>query len=110
MPFDQATIDAIAALSSAEGAIEVTPDFDPNTGDHVGFTATWQLPGFARPEASMTGRDLGEALDNLLLVKQGSGPQVVKSIRLRAAQAREAEAQAVLDAAVAERTAIEAER
>ncbi len=103
MPFAQATLDSINALGAAPGGVVVRPFHQDGT-----FRAYWEQPDGFTHEAE--GATEAEALDNLLLVMQGNGDQVDQAIRLRKALALEAERQSALDAAVAEREAIEAER
>lgn len=102
--FDQATLDAIKAAATEEGGILLRPHF----ADGPAFQAYWQRSAGGASHNAW-GTSEGDALDNLLLMMQGKAAEVKKSLRLQAAQMAESEAQAVLDAAVAERTAIERE-
>ncbi len=95
----------LAAPGDKPGGLLLRPDFDPS---RPGFEAYWQRASGA--SHSSWGDTEAEALDNLLLVMQGNGDQVDHALRLKVAQASEASQQAALDAAIAEREAIEAER
>ena len=106
MPFDEATLDAIKAAAGEPGAAGIHPN---TAGESPAFFSMFYAATGERTERSY-GATEGNALDNLLLVLQGKGDEVDKALRLVQAQRTEADAQTVLDAAVAERTAIESER
>ena len=100
------TLAAIKAIAPTDepGGLLLRPDFDPL---RPGLEAYWQRASGA--SHSSWGDNEAAGLDNLLLVMQGRGDEVDRALRLQVAQATEAERQAALDAAVAEREAIEAE-
>ena len=106
MPFDRATLDAIKA-AAPPGSLMLRPLQDDGSlpaSLRIGrFSAEWQGP-VGTPSHTAPGDTEAEALDNLLLNLEG---KLDRAIRLRAAQAREHEAQARYDAARAEREAIE---
>ena len=93
-----------AAPDDEPGGISLLPGFSP---EMPAVRAHWQRASGA--SATSWGDTEAEALDNLLLVMQGNGAQVERALRLKVARATEAERQAALDAATAERVAIEAE-
>ena len=102
MPFDQQTLEDIRAVQP-DGWLRLDRQI---LASGPRLAASWQTEA---ETWEALGKDEGDALDHLLLVVSGKVQEVDKDIRLEAALAREAEAQAVLDRAKGEREAIEAE-
>ena len=108
MPFDQATLDAIAASApDPTGGPEMHPTHAPPDDDAPAFYASWRVAGLVKAEG--TGDTAGDALDDLLANLQDPS-RVDQQERLKIAQSEEASFKAPYDAAKAERETIEAER